>query len=156
MPTNPSLNTVNRRRVATLVSALLVGAGAPVWAQEEVSRAQEEERLREQVPTAAITTPILRAPLTRVDARMSTERACRTTATTLVPIPNTTVTFTQSSPQPQEVVVTFVAAWPQPRPADTPAGSTEAGAFIFLFVDDDRVDAVSENGGVLVHEGSAT
>jgi hypothetical protein len=87
---------------------------------------------------------------------VATDLACRTTATTLEPIPGTTVSFTQGSAQPQEVVVTFVAAWPRPQPADIPPGSTAAGAFIFLFVDDERVDAVSETGGVLVHEGTAT
>lgn len=94
------------------------------------------------------------APVSRITAKVADDRFCRTLATTLEPILNTGVTFTQGGSTPQEVVVTFVANWPQPRADEIPAGSQAAGAFIFLFIDDDRVDITSENGGVLVHDGS--
>ena len=149
--------TITGRRVGAVVSALLAGAVTPAFAQaEEVWEAQSEERVTSSSVTPAVTTPVLRAPLTKMDARVSTDRECLTTATTLEPIPGTTVNFTQGGAQAQEVVVTFTAAWPRPLAGDIPAGSTRAGAFIFLFVDDDRVDVVSDAGGVLVHEGTAS
>jgi hypothetical protein len=82
------------------------------------------------------------------------DRVCRTTATTLEPIPGTNVKFVQGSTGP--VLVTFVAEWPKPSQDEIPAGSQAAGASIFLFIDGQRVDSISSNGGVLVHEGSAT
>lgn len=95
------------------------------------------------------------ADVKRITATVTADdRVCRTTATTLEEIPGTTVSFSQSSTN--EVVVTFVAEWPNPPPDEIPAGSQAAGAFIFLFIDGDRVDVNSINGGVLVHEGTAT
>jgi hypothetical protein len=149
--------TITGWRVGALVSALLAGGGTSALAQEEeIWSAEGEERIPGSAVTPAITTPVLRAPLTRMDARVSTDRNCITTATTLASIPGTTVSFTQGGSQAQEVVVTFTAAWPRPLAGDIPAGSTRAGAFVFLLVDDDRVDVVSDAGGVLVHEGTAS
>ncbi|MGH8657153.1 MAG: hypothetical protein ACREV4_01325 [Gammaproteobacteria bacterium] len=96
------------------------------------------------------------APVNRITARMTDDRVCRTLATTLEQIPGTKVQFTQGGATPQEVVVTFVADWPRPRDDEIPFGSQRAGAFIFLFIDGDRVDFLSEGGGVLVHEGTAS
>ncbi len=81
-------------------------------------------------------------------------RICRTIATTLQLIPGTTVNFNQGSSG--KVVVHFSATWPKPGAADIPVGSKAAGAFIFLFIDGVRVDINSINGGVLVHEGTAS
>ena len=73
-------------------------------------------------------------------------------------MPNTTLEFTQGGQTDASVLVTFVASWPLPRAAfgTLPPGSQPAGALIFLNIDDDRVELVSEQGGVLVHEGTAT
>jgi hypothetical protein len=92
----------------------------------------------------------------RIASRVADNRVCRTLATELAPIPNTRVPFTQGGDTPEEVVVTFVAEWPKPDVSEIPPGSQEAGAFIFLFIDDQRVDLISETGGVLVHEGTAS
>jgi hypothetical protein len=95
------------------------------------------------------------APTSKFTAIEADDRVCLSTATTLVDIPDTTVNFTQgagSSP----VVVRFNASWPKPNAADIPAGSKAAGAFVFLYIDGQRVDMQSDNGGVLVHEGTAT
>lgn len=81
-------------------------------------------------------------------------RICRTMATTLQQIPGTAVKFNQGSSG--KVVVHFSATWPKPSAADIPAGSKAAGAFIFLFIDGVRIDINSINGGVLVHEGTAS
>jgi hypothetical protein len=157
MPTNTLRRTAKGRRVVFVVSAMLFAAAGRAPAQEERAwGAESEERVSEQAVDPAVTTPVARAPVRNFAARTSTDRACRTTATTLVPIPGTTVGFTLNGSQPQEVMVTFSAAWPIPRADEIPAGSTASGAFVFLFVDDDRVDAVSLNGGVLVHEGTAS
>jgi hypothetical protein len=107
------------------------------------------------VSVAAQTT----TPGTRMDrftASVATDRVCRTTATELETIPGTTVQFTQHGPGPQAVQVTFVANWPKPTADEIPPGSKAAGAFIFLFIDGDRVDPVTTDGGVLVHEGTAS
>ena len=48
------------------------------------------------------------------------------------------------------IVVTFVGSWTKPT------SGNPAGAFIFLEIDNNRVDVTSTNGGVLVHEGTAT
>jgi hypothetical protein len=98
-------------------------------------------------------------PGTRMDrftATVATDRVAFTTATELVPIPGTKVEFVQHGSQPQAVVVNFVAEWPKPSPDEIPAGSQAAGVFIFLFIDGNRVDPVSDFGGVLVHEGTAS
>jgi hypothetical protein len=107
------------------------------------------------VSVAAQTT----TPGTRMDrftASVATDRVCRTTATELETIPGTTVQFTQHGPGPQAVQVTFVANWPKPTADEIPQGSQAAGAFIFLFIDGDRVDPVTTDGGVLAHEGTAS
>lgn len=96
------------------------------------------------------------APAKRTTATMSDERVCRTLATTLEEIPGTEVPFTQRGSTPQEVEVTFVAEWPRPRDDEIDPGGQRAGALIFLFIDGDRVDFLSEGGGVLVHEGTAS
>jgi hypothetical protein len=96
---------------------------------------------------------------TRLDlftATVANDRVCRTTATELETIPGTTVKFTQHGNKPQPVVVTFVATWPLPDASEIPAGSQAAGALIFLFIDGNRVDPISNFGGVLVHEGTAS
>jgi hypothetical protein len=106
---------------------------------------------------AAQTTTVMNTNVRRMSAKVAIDRVCRTLATTLETIPDTTVEFDLTSNTPQEVLVTFTAAWPKPLPSDIPPGSQAAGALIFLFIDDQRVDIVSESaGGVLVHEGTAT
>lgn len=97
-------------------------------------------------------TQTARVNVDRISSRVSNDRICITTATTLEPIPGTTVKFNQGTND--QVVVTFVASWPKPREDEIPAGSQAAGAFIFLFIDGNRVDINSINGGVLVHDGS--
>jgi hypothetical protein len=125
--------------VGKLVAGLLwLGAGAAA----DTATAQD------------IDTPGTR--LDRFTATVATDRVVRTLATQLEPIPGTMVHFFQHGGTPQAVVVTFVAEWPKPRVDEIPAGSQAAGAFIFLFIDGQRVDPVSNNGGVLVHEGTAS
>lgn len=104
---------------------------------------------------AAAETPVISGPVARFSAKMADDLVCRTTATTLEEIPGTRVGFTQGSKHPEAIAVTFVASWPRPDASDIPPGSQAAGAFIFLFVDGDRVDPISNFGGVLVHDGSA-
>jgi hypothetical protein len=70
-------------------------------------------------------------------------------------IPHTSLTFHQGGHKPGSVVVTFVANWPIPTGSDLPPASQPAGAVIFLTIDGQRVDVASD-GGVLVHEGTAT
>jgi hypothetical protein len=73
----------------------------------------------------------------------------------LADIPNTSLTFHQGGTKARSVLVTFVANWPIPTGSDLPQGSQSAGAVIFLTIDDQRVDVVSNNGGTLVHDGTA-
>lgn len=96
------------------------------------------------------------APVSRSTATMSNDRICQTLATTMEEIPGTEVPFSQSGEEPQAVEVTFVADWPRPRDFEIDPGGQRAGAYIFLFIDGVRVDFISENGGVLVHEGQAS
>jgi hypothetical protein len=96
------------------------------------------------------------ASVRRITAKVADDRVCRTLATELEPIPDTTVEFFQDSDTPDQVVVTFIAEWPKPNGSEIPPGSQAAGAFIFLFIDDQRVDLISNTGGVLVHEGTAS
>ncbi len=105
--------------------------------------------------TSVLADTVATAPVKGITARVSVDYVCQTLATELAPIPGTTTSFFQASPTPQEVVVTFTAEWSKPDPSEIPAGSQAAGAFIFLFIDGNRVDPVSSNGGVLVHEGTA-
>jgi hypothetical protein len=72
----------------------------------------------------------------------------------LADIPNTSLTFHQGGTKARPVLVTFVAEWPIPTGSDLPQGSQSAGAVVFLEIDNQRVDVVS-NGGVLVHDGNA-
>lgn len=69
-------------------------------------------------------------------------------------IPNTSLTFHVGGTVARPVLVTFIAEWPTPTGNDLPSGSQPAGAFLFLEIDNQRVD-VASNGGVLVHDGSA-
>jgi hypothetical protein len=69
-------------------------------------------------------------------------------------IPHTSLTFHQGGTKARPVLVTFVAEWPIPTGSDLPPGSQSAGAFLFLEIDNQRVD-VASNGGVLVHDGTA-
>jgi hypothetical protein len=108
------------------------------------------------VRIAAQTTTTPGTRMDRFTASVATDRVCRTTATELEVIPGTTVQFTQHGPSPQAVQVAFVANWPKPRADEIPPGSQAAGAFIFLFIDGNRVDPVTTDGGVLVHEGTAS
>jgi hypothetical protein len=75
----------------------------------------------------------------------------------LAEMPNSTLAFHQAGSTPTSVLVTFVGSWSTPTASNgkLPAGSTAAGANIFLTIDDQRVDEVSNNGGTLVHDGSA-
>jgi hypothetical protein len=144
-----------QRRILSIctIACLLVA-----W---EIALAQEQnpgiEPLSDDEEDAeAHSTFFASAPVQRITARVTDTRVCRTTGTELIPIPGTTVNFTQGGGSPQEVVVTFVADWPRPDASEIPPGSQAAGAFIFLFIDGDRVDLTSEAGGVLVHEGTAS
>jgi hypothetical protein len=96
------------------------------------------------------------APGDRFTARTAVNRVCLTTATTLVPIPGMRMRFRQRADRPEEVVVTFDASWPRPDPDEIPSGSQRSGVFVFLFIDGQRVDAASVDGGTLVHEGTAS
>ena len=73
----------------------------------------------------------------------------------LAEIPNTSLTFHVGTTVSRSVLVTFIAEWPIPTGSELPLGSQSAGAILFLAIDDQRVDVVSSNGGVLVHEGTA-
>jgi hypothetical protein len=102
-------------------------------------------------PRAFAATASLSAPIQRMDAKIVDELACRTSSdNTVADMPLTSKTFTLGGSTAEEVVVTFVGEWP------IPSSGTQAGAFILLEIDNDRVDLVSTNGGVLVHEGTAT
>ena len=67
----------------------------------------------------------------------------------LAEMPNSTLAFNQSGSIPRSVVVTFVGSWPTPTVSDgdLPSGSAAAGAIIFLTIDGQRVDQVSNGGG---------
>ena len=91
------------------------------------------------------------APINKMTAKVANNFVCRTSSNNLLAdMPDMSKTFTQGTGSAQEVVVTFVGSWSKP------SSGTQAGAFIFLEIDGNRVDLVSTNGGVLVHEGTAT
>jgi hypothetical protein len=92
------------------------------------------------------------APVSKVTATAADDRFCDTTATTLDPIKDMTVTFTQGSPA-SAVVVRFNGEFPKPTAGEIPGGSTAAGMFAFLTIDNVRVDLNSDNGGTLLHDG---
>jgi hypothetical protein len=93
----------------------------------------------------------------RITATVADDKVCRTRSDNLLEeIPGTSLTFTQCGKKARPVVVSFVAQWPRPTDSDLPAGSTRSGAFILMEIDGDRVDLTSTNGGVLVHEGTAS
>jgi hypothetical protein len=60
------------------------------------------------------------ASVRRITAKVADDRVCRTLATELEPIPDTTVEFFQDSDTPDQVVVTFIAEWPKPNGSEIP------------------------------------
>ena len=90
--------------------------------------------------------------------RVLDDRVCLTSEDNLLrEMPGMTTTFTQGGGSgPQSVVVSFVGQFPRPSGTELPAGSIRAGASILLEIDGQRVDLTSTNGGVLLHEGTAT
>jgi hypothetical protein len=93
----------------------------------------------------------------RITATVANDKVCRTRSDNLLEeIPGTSLTFNQCGKKARPVVVNFVAQWPRPDDGDLPAGSTRSGAFISMEIDGNSVDLTSTNGGVLVHEGTAS
>ena len=91
-----------------------------------------------------------KAPIKRITAKVVDNFVCRTSSdNTVADMPDMTLTFKQAGTAAEEVIVTFVGSWPKP------SVGTQAGAFILLEIDGDRVDLTSTNGGTLVHEGTA-
>jgi hypothetical protein len=95
------------------------------------------------------------APINRMTTRVSLEPDCVTTTSTLEPFPGTSVKFVQGGNESQEILVTFISEWIPPFPNQIPPGSQAAAANIFLFIDGDRVEALSEQGGVTTNIGNA-
>ena len=90
-------------------------------------------------------------PVAHMTAVVADDVQCRTSADNLVAdMPGMTSAFVQGGGTAEPVVVNFVGSWPKPT------SGTPAGAFIFLEIDNNRVDVTSTNGGVLVHEGTAS
>jgi hypothetical protein len=91
------------------------------------------------------------APVSKITAAVADDLVCRTSDDNSVEdMPGTFKSFVQGGDGPQSIVVTFVGNWTKPT------SGNPAGAFIFLEIDSNRVDVTSTNGGVLVHEGTAT
>jgi hypothetical protein len=91
------------------------------------------------------------APVSKITAAVADDLVCRTSNDNSVEdMPDTFKSFVQGGDSPQSIVVTFVGSWAKPT------SGNPAGAFIFLEIDNTRVDVTSTNGGVLVHEGSAS
>jgi hypothetical protein len=98
------------------------------------------------VPAATVT-----APVSKITAAVADDLVCRTSDdNSVADIPGTFKSFVQGGDSPQSIVVTFVGSWAKPT------SGNPAGAFIFLEINNNRVDVTSTNGGVLVHEGTAT
>jgi hypothetical protein len=95
-----------------------------------------------------------RAPISRMTTRVSLNPQCLTTTSTLEPFPGTRVRFVQGGTTPEEILVTFISEWIPPSPDDIPPGSQAAAANIFLFIDGDRVESLSEQGGVTTNIGN--
>lgn len=97
-------------------------------------------------PATTVTTPV-----SKITAAVADDLVCRTSNdNTVEDMPGTFKSFVQGGDSPQSIVVTFVGSWAKPT------SGNPAGAFIFLEIDNNRVDVTSTNGGVLVHEGTAT
>ena len=91
------------------------------------------------------------APVSKITAAVADDLICRTSDdNSVADMPGTFKSFVQGGDSPQSIVVTFVGSWAKPT------SGNPAGAFIFLEIDNTRVDVTSTNGGVLVHEGTAT
>jgi len=92
--------------------------------------------------------------------RNNGDTECLTTSSSgFVDMPGTVVHFEQGGTIPASLQVSFIGTWPQPGKNLTtplPSGSQPAGAAIILEIDGDRADIVSNGGGVLVHEGTAS
>jgi hypothetical protein len=95
------------------------------------------------------------ARIDRMTTRVSLEPECVTTTSTLEPFPGTSVKFVQGGNDLQEILVTFLSEWIPPLPSSIPPGSQAAAANIFLFLDGDRVEGLSEQGGVTTNIGNA-
>jgi hypothetical protein len=103
-----------------------------------------------ELPSSAQTATAA-APVSRVTAKVADDVVCRTSSNnTVADMPSMSRGFVQGGVTPEEVVVTFAGTWPKP------SMGTQAGAFILLEIDGSRVDLTSTNGGVLVHEGTAS
>lgn len=97
-------------------------------------------------PAVTVTTPV-----SRITAAVADDLVCRTSSdNSVADMPATFKSFVQGGDSPQSIVVTFVGSWPKP------SSGTQVGAFIFLEIDNNRVDLTSTNGGVLVHEGTSS
>jgi hypothetical protein len=97
----------------------------------------------------------LTARINRMTTRVSLDPECVTTTSTLEPFPGTRVKFVQGGNHSTEILVTFFSEWIPPSPTNIPPGSQAAAANIFLFIDGDRVERLSEQGGVTTNIGNA-
>jgi hypothetical protein len=89
-------------------------------------------------------------PIPHMTSIVADDMQCRTSSDNLVAdMPGMAGVFVQGGASAEPLVVAFVGSWPKPT------SGTPAGAFIFLEIDNNRVDVTSTNGGVLVHEGTA-
>jgi hypothetical protein len=100
---------------------------------------------------SACTSVTASGPVPHMTSIVADDVQCRTSSDNLVAdMPGMTRAFAQGGGTAEPVVVDFVGSWPKPT------SGTPAGAFIFLEIDNNRVDVTSTNGGVLVHEGTAS
>lgn len=100
---------------------------------------------------SACTSVTASGPVPHMTSIVADDVQCRTSTDNLVAdMPGMTRAFVQGGATAESVVVDFVGSWPKPT------SGTPAGAFIFLEIDNNRVDVTSTNGGVLVHEGTAS
>jgi hypothetical protein len=103
------------------------------------------------VVLSACTSVQASGPIPHMTAVVADDVQCRTSSDNLVAdLPGMARAFVQGGTTAESVVVAFVGSWPKPT------SGTPAGAFIFLEIDNNRVDVTSTNGGVLAHEGAAT
>ena len=99
---------------------------------------------------SACTSVTASGPVPHMTSIVADDVQCRTSSDNLVAdMPGMTRPFVQGGETAESLVVDFVGSWPKST------SGTPAGAFIFLEIDNNRVDVTSTNGGVLVHEGTA-
>jgi hypothetical protein len=93
---------------------------------------------------SACTSVTASGPVPHMTSIVADDVQCRTSSDNLVAdMPGTTRAFVQGCGTAEPVVVDFVGSWPKPT------SGTPADAFIFLEIDNNRVDVTSTNGGVL-------